>query len=685
MAKNRAAFASEGVVYPRFTGFHGGTQWGVVAAVQPRPWESEIGARLDIRDKAGAQAYRQQLVTSIDEELLACRNRHTLVFSSEHFHSRLSTPALLAELKELLSRWSDNVEVVVYFRRQDRVAVSLYSTKLKTGQLNPPVFPPFKAGSLPYYFDYARIYANWSQTFGEDAVKAGIFEPQRLDDGDLLTDFCHLADISMSGKKRPAKVNESLSETGVQLLSELNRQWPKGPGQGLNLSRELLVLSISRKHKGRSFPATRAQAEAFYGHFAAGNAQVAKQAFPAHEGPLFDENFNDYPEVLVPPGADFSDEVSDRIKAWRAAAAAEQKVGVGRWLLPARRLLGGAVVGVISCVARVRRWRAKPQAGSAVDLPPVFLHMGLPKTATTTLQETLFSQHPGICYLGKSNSWRTGKHCASEDIYRALQPILWQCWKPTDVAQVRSVLRSYSQMRGPEKPILGSWEGLLIKPAVEFQAILRGAKDALGDIRLVVTMRNPLKRLPSAYLHALKTCALNGKHHTIPNGRAFITFAEWLEWGGRLRLINDTRFDFEKNLRFAVKFLGADKVGVFLMEDMIENREAFFGRVMDFVGVERLGAELVDDKHLSPALTAAEFDFLKSLDASPEQRNKWFALGNRDRRLRLASIAEKANGDKYTAVLSDAERTLIANRSRSLHHWLLNTFDLELERHGYPL
>ncbi|WP_020210032.1 hypothetical protein [Gilvimarinus chinensis] len=681
MAKNRAAFASEGVVYPRFTGFHGGTQWGVVAAVQPRPWESEIGARLDIRDKAGALAYRQQLVTSIDEELLACRNRHTLVLSSEHFHSRLSTPALLTELKQLLSRWSDNVKVVVYFRRQDRVAVSLYSTKLKTGQLNPPVFPPFKAGSLPYYFDYARIYANWSQTFGEDAVKAGIFEPQRLDDGDLLTDFCHLADISMSGKKRPAKVNESLSETGVQLLSELNRQWPKGPGQGLNLSRELLVLSISRKHKGRSFPATRVQAEAFYRHFATGNAELAKQAFPSHEGPLFDENFNDYPEVLIPPCADFSDEVSDRIKAWRAAAAAEQTVGLGRWLLPARRLLGRAAVSLISGVARVGRRRTR----SSVDLPPVFLHMGVPKTATTTLQETLFSQHPGICYLGKSNNWKVEKHCASEEVYRALQAILWQCWKPTDVAQVRSVLRSYSQMRGPEKPILGSWEGLLIKPSVEFQAILRGAKDALGDVRLVVTMRNPLKRLPSAYLHALKTCALNGKHHTIPKGRAFITFAEWLEWGGRLRLINDTRFDFEKNLRFAVKFLGADKVGVFLMEDMIENREAFFGRVLDFMGAEQVDAELVEDKHLNPALTAAELDFLKAIDGSPEERKQWFTLNNHERRLRLADVAEKGNGVKCTVALSDAERLLISNRSRSLNHWLLNTFDLELERHGYPL
>jgi len=30
-----------------------------------------------------------------------------------------------------------------------------------------------------------------------------------------------------------------------------------------------------------------------------------------------------------------------------------------------------------------------------------FIHIGFPKTATTTLQNHLFSKHPGIHYLGK--------------------------------------------------------------------------------------------------------------------------------------------------------------------------------------------------------------------------------------------------------------------------------------------
>ncbi|BFM20140.1 hypothetical protein [Gilvimarinus japonicus] len=685
LSNNRAELAAEGVVYPRFTGLNGGSQWGVVAAVQGRPWKTEIGARLGIRNKGGADTYRQRLLEAFDQELLACPGCHTLILSSEHFHSRLIGPARLHALKKLLSRWSDNVQVVVYFRRQDRVAISHYSTKLKTGQAEPRVFSAIAGDLLPYYYDYERIYANWSRVFGEKALHAGIFAPKHLAGGDLLTDFCDRIGIAEEGKSRPAKINESLSETGVQLLLELNRQWPKEPLKGVNPSRELLAASIGREHRGRNVPATRAQAQAFYAHFAPGNARLAKKAFPALVGPLFDEGFSDYPEVLAPRDTDLSAEVRRRIRGWRAASVAEQKLGVTRRLLSALQLLGGAAARIKLLAARAGRWRMRPLKVSTTGLPPVFLHMGLPKTATTTLQETLFGQHPGICYLGKRNGWMAKKHCASEEVYRALRPILWRCWAPTNVVQAHSVLQAYSQAQGPEKPILGSWEALLIKPPVEFQYILREAQNVLGDVHVIATLRNPLKRLPSAYLHALRDCARHGKHHTIPKNRAFIPLDKWLAGPSWWRLTNDTRFDFGKNLRFAVEFLGRDKVGIFLLEDMIEDREAFFASILDFMGVDNAGVELFEDRHLNPALTAAELEFLQTIEASEDERKRWFELSNRERRLSLKDVAKKGDGDKCKIVLSDAQRALIEARSRELNRWLVDTFDLDLARHGYPL
>lgn len=355
LAKNRTALAAEGVVYPRFTGTDDGSQWGFVAAVQPRPWQTEIGARLGIWGEAEANAYRQRLLEAIDTELRACPSRHTMILSSEHFHSRLITPAMLRALKSLLGRWSDSVEVVVYFRRQDRVAVSLYSTRLKVGQTEPCVFPVVSDEPLPYYYDYERIYANWSQVFGKQAVQVGIFAPDYLVGGDLLTDFCGRAGVAVKGKKWPAKINESLSDVGVQLVLELNRQWPNKPAKGVNLSRELLAARIARENPGRSFPASRSQAQAFYAHFVAGNARLAKAVFPPMEGALFDENFSDYPDVLPLRSTDLSQRVYKRAKVWRAAAAIEQKIGLGPRLLSVRHALDGATARLKSFVARVGR------------------------------------------------------------------------------------------------------------------------------------------------------------------------------------------------------------------------------------------------------------------------------------------------------------------------------------------
>jgi|GEM_PF-875862 len=685
LSDNRAALAAEGVVYPRFTGLNGGSQWGVVAAVMGQPWKTEIGARLGICNKADADSYRQQLLQAFDRELLACPDRHTLILSSEHFHSRVCGPAMIGDLKSLLNRWSDNVQVVVYFRRQDRVAVSLYSTRLKSGQIAPKAFNALKGNKLPYYYDYERIYANWSQVFGKQAVQAGIFAPQHLAGSDLLTDFCGRAGIAAAGKSRPAKINESLSETGVQLLLELNKQWPKEPLKGANPSRELLAASIARENKGRNVPATRAEAQAFYAHFAVGNARLAKEVFPALEGPLFDDNFNDYPEVLRPKDADLSAEVHRRIRVWRAASVAEQKLGITRRVQSGVKLLGIIMAKLRSLVTRVgRRLTQAPKIPSA-DLPPVFLHMGLPKTATTTLQDVLFSQHPGIGYLGKRDDWTEDKGCASIEVYHALRPIFWQRTEPADPTLVRSVLREFSVAQGADKPLLGSWEALLIKPPKVFRAMLREAQKVLGDVRVIVTLRNPLNRLPSAYLHSLNACAQLGSHHTIPKGRVFITFDEWLAGSHREKVKHDFRFDFEKNLRFAAKLLGRDKVGVFLLEDMIENRQAFFVSIQDFMGIESVDAELIDDKHLNKALSIPEVELLKSIDASKNKRAQWLALSERERRLQMSDAAQAGSGDKCTIVLSDAQRQLIEARSRDLNRWLESTFELDLQRHGYPL
>lgn len=299
LSMNRLALMAEGVVYPRFTGMDGGSQWGFVAAVLRRPWRSNLGARLNIHNDADASRYRSALISAIEEEIMACKEAKALLISCEHFHSRLVNPKLICSLKDLLGRWTDSFRVIVYFRRQDRLAVSYYSTKLKSGVIDPLVFPPEKRLNLHYYYDYAQIFENWAHVFGGEAMAPGLFEQKDLLAGDLLSDFCAKAGLSMAGKKRPGRVNTSLNERGVDLLHRLNRRWPKTRANSRNLVRRSLVYLIKKKYCGKHYPVSREQALRFFERFRDSNERLAAQAFPNHQSPLFSDNFADYPTQVA--------------------------------------------------------------------------------------------------------------------------------------------------------------------------------------------------------------------------------------------------------------------------------------------------------------------------------------------------------------------------------------------------
>ena len=325
------------------------------------------------------------------------------------------------------------------------------------------------------------------------------------------------------------------------------------------------------------------------------------------------------------------------------------------------------------------------QKGGATELPPVFLHMGLPKTATTTLQNTLFSQHPGICYLGKRGGLRSRNHCSTEELYQALLPIFWQANKPSQPELVRSVVHAFAEERGPGKPILGSWERLILKPQKVYAKMLQEAQSTLGDVRLIITLRNPLQRLPSAYLQALGAYAKRGKHHSMPDGRIFVSFDEWLLGSSRRPVKYDYRFVFGDNLRFSTQLLRPDNVGIFLMEDLVQDRDSFFDSVLRFMGLDSDHSPQIENRHLNPAYNLAQVEFLRELDLSEQGRARWLSMDVDERTQRMEEVRLTGDQDIYPVVPNESQRRFIEDKSRELHHWLVDTFGLNLERHQYSL
>ncbi len=314
---NRKELVGDGVIYPSATGNNGGTQWGFAACAQNKPWEMDVGVALGIHSAEDQESYRDTLRKKLSREFLAAPKANVLVISSEHLHSRLVSQDAISRLKAFLEPWVEQFEIVLYLRRQDRVAVSLYSTKIKSGNPTPILFPGAPKGPVPYYFNYDKIYDNWCGVFGEEALKVRLFLPHEWEQGDLVHDFCAVCGLRPEGKRMPVVENESLNQMGADFLLEVNRKMPRMVGGQRNKERDAVTQLISKLCHGKNYPASREAAMKFYHRYLECNARIKEKAFSGRSEPLFDEDFSDYPESVEQLEPSYEDAVELALRIWK--------------------------------------------------------------------------------------------------------------------------------------------------------------------------------------------------------------------------------------------------------------------------------------------------------------------------------------------------------------------------------
>jgi hypothetical protein len=73
----------------------------------------------------------------------------------------------------------------------------------------------------------------------------------------------------------------------------------------------------------------------------------------------------------------------------------------------------------------------------------IFVHIGLPKTGTTSLQDLFFAEHPQLAYLGQTNLW------THEDAKKVIKSILVEdyCQSIGGRETLSQVLRRLHELR----------------------------------------------------------------------------------------------------------------------------------------------------------------------------------------------------------------------------------------------
>lgn len=248
----------------------------------------------------------------------AAKGASTLLISNEHLHSRIHTLKEAQQVVDLVAPHVERIEGLIYLRRQDRLAISLHSTRLKLDSgSSADIFP--RTPSTLRYYNYLGLADLWESALGEGNLRLRRFDSTHLKDGDLLADYLSAAGLPgdvLNDCKRPKPLNESLSPEAQTFLELFNRRVPRYINGDLNPMRGSIV-SILEKHFPGSKPTlSRQKAVEFYEQFVESNRELAMK-FGLDE-PLFNDDFSMYPEIDAATSVSFQDAVDIACALWIA-------------------------------------------------------------------------------------------------------------------------------------------------------------------------------------------------------------------------------------------------------------------------------------------------------------------------------------------------------------------------------
>lgn len=326
-----------------------------------------------------------------------------------------------------------------------------------------------------------------------------------------------------------------------------------------------------------------------------------------------------------------------------------------------------------------------PVAGGRDARSPC-VHVGLPKTATTTVQQFLFPRHPGIYYLGR---WIDSRRLFSREIQRMILAIRGGKATISEVARFRqqfTELRQSPPVRN--KVVVLSDESLVTGSPDRRRRRAEALRNVFGPSRVMITLRRPEALIESLYFQKLANEQVDGRR---PIGRrlAHFTIEEWLEanWArserGSLAVL-----DYARTIELFAAVFGKDAVGVFLIEQLAQDADAYYRAICRFVGVdEQQGLALVRDQRANSRLPQQTIDRLRQISES-KFRSVLFRYSPRRLRRRMAGVdSDHVSSRQMRAYqpIPESWRQRVIELTRDGNRRLAKEFGVPLHQFGYPM
>jgi hypothetical protein len=292
MASNREFLMDRKILYPVTPGKENHKKLAIYAA----DINKNLARFEKIYDNDKLNYFRSCFEYDLTKEILTS-DAEVLCLSAEWLHPRVFYDHELERLVDLLYRFTDDVRILIYVRRQDELLVSLYSTALHAGDTKEFAFPRVNASDIPYYLNYSEIASKWSKFFGADTIMVRIFEKKCFFDGDLIRDFIQALGIQPNNAYIMPKIynNQAINVEGQEIIRSLNDLGRKNNEITVNLIRRA-VNRIEVEYAGWGILASRESAFFFASAFAKSNEELRARYFQ-NSKELFSSDFSSYPVI----------------------------------------------------------------------------------------------------------------------------------------------------------------------------------------------------------------------------------------------------------------------------------------------------------------------------------------------------------------------------------------------------
>lgn len=252
---------------------------------------------LGITDQPSLEAFRASVTNSLHEEISSLPSYiHTIIASSEHFHSRLRTHSSIIKLKEIFEIYKSETTVSFYVREQAAMCESFYSTVLKAGGLERWAHHAAKCTPANGYYNHLETYRLWESIFGATSIVTRVHQERphspcynavddflvnTLKEPELVT-FIH----SVRGETRTN--NQSLTPEGIETMHALNTIFlAMSKDTPLRSLRQQVAANISSRMRGQSCLMSGDEYKQIYDSFKRSNAELRQACLNEIDSDLF--------------------------------------------------------------------------------------------------------------------------------------------------------------------------------------------------------------------------------------------------------------------------------------------------------------------------------------------------------------------------------------------------------------